>query len=102
MSSPADAQEAKPEPLVGQVQKAIDQGVKYLRSQQRGTGSWDIDVGAIAVPAGWTTLTLLALLNAGVPPNDPAIERGLKYLRALESRMTYAGIAYLIRCRKPA
>lgn len=82
------------EPLVERVRKGIDGGVAYLRRVQRGDGSWE-DVGEAdqllrsEFRGGATALTLLALLNAGVPKNDPAIVKGLKYLRGIESGRTY-------------
>lgn len=78
------------EPLVEQVRKAIDRGVQFLRDQENGHGHWEIDgfIGAMT-PGGETCLALLALLNAGVKPDDPIIERGLKYIRQLEPRHTY-------------
>src|SRR5439155_7221968 len=40
-------------------------------------------------PGGVTALAVVALLNAGVPPDDPLIQRCLKYLRALEPAQSY-------------
>src|SRR5947209_759260 len=40
-------------------------------------------------PGVETCLAMLALLNAGVKPDDPLIERGLKYLRAVPQRDVY-------------
>jgi hypothetical protein len=94
----ASAQERPKEELVDKVKKAIDQGVKFLRSQQRSDGSWEVNIQGAGIQGGWTALSVLALLNAGVPANDPAIQRGLRYLRELpdpilkkpqESQWTY-------------
>jgi hypothetical protein len=83
------AERKKQEPLVEQVRKAIDKGVKYLRQVQRPDGSWELTVTTVAHPGGSTALALLALLNAGVPPNDPVIARGLTYLRNIQPSSTY-------------
>jgi hypothetical protein len=83
------ARKARPEPLVVQVRKAIDLGVHYLKRQQRDSGKWDDRLGAVSHPGGPTCLALLALLNAGVPVNDPVITRGLTYIRTLTSPSTY-------------
>ena len=79
----------KEKPLVDRVRKAIDDGIKFLRQAQRGDGSWELNVTSVGHPGGSTSLALLALLNAGVPPNDPSIARGLTYLRNLEQYTTY-------------
>jgi hypothetical protein len=50
-----------------QVNAAIDKGVSYLRSVPTG--------GSGTTALGETALAGLALLEAGVPPNDPAIRR---------------------------
>src|SRR5262245_37658341 len=82
------AQERRAEALVDKVKKSIDDGIRYLREQQQG-GNWEKKLGDAIYPGGSTALALLALLNAGVPPNDPAIQRGLEYLRELQPSHTY-------------
>jgi hypothetical protein len=83
------AQAPKVEPLVGQVRKAIDRGVQYLRDVERGNGHWEGAGEPIRLEGGPTSLALLALLNAGVKPDDPVIERGLKFLRGVDPKFTY-------------
>ncbi len=84
------AQEKAREPLVERVREAIDRGVDYLRKQEDGKGSWETgDMESAWMRGGYTSLVLLALLNAGVKPEDPAIERGLAFLRPLEPAQTY-------------
>jgi hypothetical protein len=84
------AAERPRELLVDQVRKAIERGVQYLRDQEKGTGNWDnIDKASVGMQGGWTSLAMLALLNAGVKPDDPIIERSLKYLRTVEPSKTY-------------
>jgi hypothetical protein len=78
------------EPLVWQVRKAIDRGVQFLRDQEKGDGSWEgVDSASVNYKGGWTSLAMLALLNAGVKPTDPIIDRGLKFLRKIEPEQTY-------------
>ena len=72
------------DPLVDQVKRAIDEGVAYLRDLEHGRGRWDEFSGRST-----TGLVLLALLNAGVPPTDPLIQRGLKTLRDEKNSQTY-------------
>ncbi len=90
LAAPAPAQQRKKEPLVDQVKRSIDLGVQFLKREQLGNGSWEVNIqGGAMVPGGWTALTVLALLNAGVPANDRAVERGLDYLRNLKPSWVY-------------
>ncbi len=87
---PARADDPPADELVERVKKAIDLGVDYLRRQQNNAGDWEnIEPNSRQYPGGWTSLALLALLNSGVPPEDPIIQRGLKSLRTIESNRTY-------------
>jgi hypothetical protein len=81
--------ENRKEPLVDQVKKAIDRGIQFLRDQEKGRGNWEVNNTSVVLKGGWTSLAMLALLNAGVKPDDPMIERGLKYLRDIEPNQTY-------------
>ncbi|HEV3204931.1 MAG TPA: DUF4159 domain-containing protein [Gemmataceae bacterium] len=88
-SAPGRAAEQKKEALVDQVKEAIDRGVKYLREVERGNGHWEVDFDSQGRNGGWTSLAMLALLNSGVKPDDPIIERGLKFLRNVPPESTY-------------
>jgi hypothetical protein len=79
----------KREALVDQVKRSIDRGIGYLRRVQRAGGNWEIDVLAAPVEGGESALTMLALLNAGVPVSDPMMARGMTYLRGLQPKFTY-------------
>lgn len=89
--APRPAQNAarKDEPLVDKVRKGIDKGITYLRQQQIKDGSWSQLLVLTNHKGGSTCLAVLALLNAGVPVNDAMIQRGLEYIRKLESPTTY-------------
>jgi hypothetical protein len=55
--------------------------VTYLKNEQsKVNGAWRERTG---YPGGVTALCTLALLEAGVPPDDPVIQRALEYLRGL-------------------
>jgi hypothetical protein len=87
---PAWSADKPKELLVHRVRKAIDRGIQYLRDQEHGTGNWEgADKTSVAWRGGWTSLAMLALLNAGVKHDDPIIDRGLKYLRQIEPSQTY-------------
>ncbi len=71
-----------------QVRNAINGGTKYLLSEQNSnSGSWD-DIAQY--PGGVTGLCTLALLNSGVPPNDPHIQKALRLLRSIKPTKTYS------------
>ena len=62
-----------------QVEKAIKNGVRYLKDSQRGDGSWfEVDPDH---NSGSTSLVVLSLLTAGEPANSPAVQRALAHLR---------------------
>ncbi len=73
------------------VDKAIRDAVRFLKSNQRDDGSWtDIELEA---RTGVTSLVTLALMTAGEPANSPEIHKALEYLRHFgpgELRSTYA------------
>jgi hypothetical protein len=77
------------EELADKVRVAIQRGVQFLRDRER-QGRWEEDIDGRAMwTGGWTSLALLAMMNSGVPTSDPAIQRGLKYLRTVEPNKTY-------------
>ena len=69
-----------------QVRKAIDRGANYLLEQQRNDGSWS---DMIAQPGGVSALCTLALLSAGVEPDDERMQKALNYLRTIRPERTY-------------
>ncbi len=70
------------------VRRSIQAGVGYLKKNQKVNGSWTDHPG---YPGGLTALCTLAMLNAGVPLDDPHVQRSLAYLRSLgEPRMVYS------------
>ena len=79
-------QEVRPETMAMRVRRAIDRGVDYLKSAQRG-GHWE-DAGLVIgrYQGGVSCLAMLALLESGVNPNEDVIVKGLAYLRTLEPK----------------
>jgi hypothetical protein len=69
-----------------QVLSAIDRGIAYLKREQNPRGNWNEQV---AFPGGVTALCTLALLEAGVEPSDPVIQKALNYLRPMKLEKTY-------------
>jgi hypothetical protein len=79
------------DPLADKVNEAIRLGVSYLRDQGP-NGTWEVDpaIQLAGGKGGQTALALLALLNCGVPPEDPLVKKGLEYLRSTDTDKTYA------------
>src|SRR5579864_411475 len=63
-----------------EVERAIRDGVRFVRSQQRKDGSWP-DYDANESHTGVTSLVTLALLTAGESPNSEHMTRAIIYLR---------------------
>lgn len=69
------------------VRDAMDRAIRYLKQAQKSDGSWpnyhDFDGGV-------TSLVTLALLESGVPKDDPVIQKALTSLRNTRPQKTYA------------
>jgi hypothetical protein len=72
--------------------RAIEKGVRYLRSRQQASGTWGEVQGDLVYgsgeraegyghPAGLTSLSLYALRKCKVPMDDESVKRGFRYLR---------------------
>ena len=85
------APERRLSPFGEQVTRAINEGVRFLKAQQRPDGSW-MDVENEA-KTGTTSLITLALLTAGEKAESPTIHGALDYLRRYgpsDLKSTYA------------
>src|SRR4051794_38773886 len=74
-----------------QVERAIREGIRFLKAQQQPDGSWT-DAEA-QVKTGTTSLVTLALITAGEKAESPAIQNALAFLREFgpqQLRNTYA------------
>lgn len=73
------------------VNRAIDQGVGYLRKNWDKDTHWEsfVITSLTSMKGGITALSTLALLNCGVKPTDEVVARALEYLRKLEPQKTY-------------
>lgn len=69
------------------VQRSIDRGIAYLRKTQNQRGGWTEFSGQ---SCGLSALCTLALMNAGVPKDDPDLVRAMRYLREFEPQQTYS------------
>ncbi len=73
------------------VNRAIDQGVGYLRKNWDKDTHWEsfVITSLTEMKGGITALATLALLNAGVKPTDDAVAKPLEFLRKMEPKKTY-------------
>lgn len=71
------------------VDKAMQRGLKFLRSARQADGSWNAPQ-ARRYSGGLTALVLRAALAAGAEPNDPMVVDGVKRLTRLQPDWTYA------------
>ncbi len=74
-----------------EVERAIREGVRFLKQEQRADGSWP-DVNGEA-QTGSTSLAVLALLTAGEKPDSPHLRKALEFLRSFRPEQlnsTYA------------
>ncbi len=84
LGQPAPARIAAAELDPAEVNRAIEQAIRYLKRTQNRDGSWPMWLGHSTAP-----LCTLALLNAGVEPTDEHVARALTYLRKAEFDNTY-------------
>ncbi len=74
------ATNAVAEITAGQVRDSIRRGTDFLRSKQQVRGHWDDYAGQ---PGGVTALCALAMISAGVEPDDRSLQAALGSLRNL-------------------
>src|SRR5262245_867700 len=82
LASPIAAQEKAPDELTDHVKKSTETAVAALKKAQAKTGGWDQRYATSMFRTGETALVLFALLESGVPLDDPVIDRGLALIRA--------------------
>ncbi len=63
-------------------QQALDRCLDYLRAQQEPVGCWYGRWGTNYIYGTWSALT--ALEQVGVPPDDPAVQRAVRWLKATQ------------------
>lgn len=71
---------------IAAINAAIDRGVDRLLQHQHADGSWG---GHDGYDPGYSAYAVYALLKCGLPPEHPAVERGLAYVLAREARYGY-------------
>lgn len=66
-------------PDAAKLKAAIDKGTAFLKSSQAQDGTW-----TSPDQPGITAIATYALLRSGVPADDPAVQKALKYLETLK------------------
>src|SRR6185437_5891038 len=89
--APAQPQPASVKPeeeLVNKVRDYIKRGVAYLKKNQTSQGNWEgVVLKFLAdMEGGSTALVVLALLNCGEKPDEPYLQKAIKYLADLPPR----------------
>jgi hypothetical protein len=67
----------EPEPADPRVNQAIERGVKFLKKLQEKDGTWKSDYLGSTIIAAWT------LLECGVSPNDPMLQKAIDHVRGV-------------------
>jgi hypothetical protein len=66
-----------------EIAAARARGVKYLKEQQKGNGSWVFSGHDVGI----TALCTIALIENGVPLNDPAVQKGYEYVKKNSNKL---------------
>jgi DNA-directed RNA polymerase subunit RPC12/RpoP len=66
-----------------QVDAAIQRGVAFLKASQAASGTWSDDYH----PAGLAALPALTLLECGITPTNPCLNKAIQYVRDNASRL---------------
>jgi hypothetical protein len=120
---PATSADVAPGVDQNAVARAIERGVVYLKANQEKNGGWSYYIGAgearlgglmakvqaetnTARDLGVTALAGLALLEADVKPNDPAVQKAAEHLRQGLPDLNYthslaAAVLFLDRLNDP-
>ncbi|MGF1578821.1 MAG: DUF4159 domain-containing protein [Gemmataceae bacterium] len=86
----SSAQGKRKPDLADRVKKSIDKGIEYLRKKQRLDGGFErSDDKNLGMRGGWSSLTMLSLINAGVPTDEDMMKKGLEFIRELKPRDNY-------------
>ena len=81
------APDNQPGVAAGPAAAAIDRGQAFLWSRQKDDGSWPAQ--PVGFPGGSTALAAWALMESGVPADDPRIQKALAWLQETETNRTY-------------
>jgi hypothetical protein len=77
----AAARAQPPAPAQKQIIDAVGKAVDYLKKKQQPNGSWSKTPFQDQYAVGTTALVAQSLLEAGVPANDPGIQKAAAFIR---------------------
>ncbi|MDB5307884.1 MAG: Prenyltransferase and squalene oxidase repeat protein [Gemmataceae bacterium] len=79
------------EQFLKDVAAAREKAIRFLKGRQMPDGTWDgpVSKALTDMEGGGTTLVALALLEAGVPTDDPVVAKTVDYLVKLSPKKTY-------------
>lgn len=80
---------AQAQSLERQVADSIDRAKAFLLKSQQADGSWRMGGASDTFSVGFSSMSLLALLNTGMTARDQPIQKGLSWLRRQDPVMTY-------------
>jgi len=69
------------------VNQAVDRAIRSLKNAQQANGSWPYTE---SYEPGLTALAVYALVHAGVPENDPSVEKAIRYVLQTPPSYTYS------------
>ena len=72
------------------IQRAIEKARDWLLREQKPNGTWECGMRTQDTRVGATALVVLALANAGVAAEDPALRKSLDWLRQQQPEETYS------------
>jgi hypothetical protein len=72
------------------IQRAIEKARDWLLREQKPNGTWECGMRTQDTRVGATALVVLALANAGVAAEDPALRKSLDWLRQQKPEETYS------------
>ncbi len=87
---PGPAARAAEAVTADQISRAIERAADWLIRQQNPDGTWQAAMRTDETVVGATSLVVLALANAGVPADDPAMRKALDWIRRQEPTDTYS------------
>lgn len=105
VAAPVPKDDAAEKALRAKVDGARLKMVKFLKENVGKDGTWEGGLlgEALGFKGGATALVVLALLDAGVPANDAALEKALPFLADLKPEKTYcASLATQVLARADA
>jgi hypothetical protein len=82
--------------FASEVNQAIDRGIQRILAWQSADGSFGGATHATGYPLGQSALAVYALLKSGLPADDPAVERALRFLESQPTDKVYSVALWIL------